>query len=253
MSIKETFEYSIQHASMQHSDTRVQRREDLGVILRRKTHVITLTEMTDITALKDLAMVNKTLPVPWQVVKPDEGDIVFCVSPVCRLIDSGGQFSVKGQRGPARLGGHPPRYNSWVTFGVNNEVITHHGVHTITGYGRNEHRKADVLKQLEDCAGLMKQHAQGRRISTGSGDLNVDVDVRSEARTIFMQAGVTTISSELEEHEATHGRRLIDFIWSLDMDSRVSADDMRTFTGTKTHSDHKQIKGVYTIRPRRLG
>jgi hypothetical protein len=208
---------------------------------------VTLTETLDeetILAIKQL--INKH-ELPYRLINPDNGDISFLIQNNARPIDWGGELSVPAQPGPAREGGHGPRFNSWCEIHAYGETIFINGVHLVTYFERSDHAHSDTrpeqqLKQVRDLGAQMRKQAKGRNLAVGSGDLNGILPNRKDMQAVFDEFKMITTAEETGVMTGTHGSSRIDYVWTMEeQDRRLSVADMKVLKSPVYNSDHDPI------------
>lgn len=223
---------------------------DTADMLARHPDLLVLTEIGDAATFSAIA--NES-GAGYHALNPDAGDIAFLVSKEARILGSGGPLAIPAQGGPARLGGHGPRHNSFVTFRLRNEFISHTGVHFVTAHPDHEHNTGDRRDEQIKQANLMGQQVQkfghGRNLSTGSGDLNAELPHLADMQAVFDKWRLTTTAEEEQDFDPTHGSARLDYVWSYDRDTRLSVRKMDVLHGE--NSDHRPVEVFFDIKPLR--
>lgn len=224
-------------------------KEDLRTLLQRQALWYTLTEFAEKQNILMTVNLLRHEFSNYRVINPDRGDVAFIIRKTAKVLDYGGRLSIKGVPGPAARGGHGPRYNSYMNIKYMGEVISANGLHTVVARipGRSP-RFDEQLKQLDDMGKQMTRFAKGTRISIGSGDLNGSLPGRSDMQRIFDKYDMTTTSEERDDNTPTHDHSRLDYVWTMDRDSRASCKDMKVLKGLNLHTDHEPIEVVIHIR-----
>jgi hypothetical protein len=181
----------------------------------------------------------------YHVVNPDAGDITFIVRRDHKILDHGGPLAIPGKPGPAKLGGHGPRHNSFVQMEIGDDVVTHTGIHFVTKTlhvgGPVPERVRQQLKQGRLVGEQMTSFGKGRHLATGSGDLNSILPRDTALQDIFDEYGLTTTSEETGVMTGTHGDARLDYFWTFDADGRISVASMKVLKGHRFFSDHDPL------------
>lgn len=222
--------------------------EDVKRALLRKPDLLVLTEAGESATVKAV----KAAAHGYQTLNPDGGDIAFLLPESTPVFDQGGELVIPAQSGSAALGGHGPRFNSFVTFGHGGETVTHTGLHLVTRHAHHASggpdRHAQQLAQAKAMAESMTKFGRGRHLATGSGDLNSELPGDRQMQAIFDHFGLTTTAAETHIHTPTHAGRHIDWMWTLDRDHRLSVDTMRVLRTAPFNSDHDPLEARLTIQ-----
>lgn len=234
------------HASLDTFMSDAKNVEDVLTVASLGPDYATFTEQGDDSVVHKISKaVQAKLGAAYQVVNPDKGDILFIVKREHRILAAAGPLSIPGQPGPARLGGHGPRHNSYVSMRIGNEQVTHTGVHFVTAHPDHQHNTGDrrdqQVKQAEDLGKQMKAFSRGRAIATGSGDLNAQLPGHTGVDEVFDKWGLTTTSEETGDRTPTHGNARLDYFWTTDRDGRVSVTKMMVRRGSRFNSDHDPV------------
>lgn len=223
--------------------------KDVRWLLARGPHLIALTEAGE---PETMAAIRNAVNGRMQVINPDIGDIAFLLSHQCTLRGSGGPLALPAQSGPAALGGHGPRRNSFVQFDLGDEIITHTSVHFVTAHEHHasggQSRVEQQLKQAELMGIQMEHFGKGSGIATGSGDLNTVLPV-GPVQDVFDKYHLTTTAVETKTFDPTHGDRRIDYVWTRDLDLRVRVSSMKILKSRIVNSDHDPVEAHMDIRP----
>lgn len=242
------------HASLDTFDTDAHNRDDVEGLVDNLVHgerrdLVTLTETGEADTV---AMIRRVAGKLYGVVNPDRGDVTFLVHRDHDVLASGGRLVIPTVHKPPSEGGHGPRFVSHVTIDLDGEELTHNGVHFVTRYADHENRKgdrhADQLRQARVVGVCMSQQGRGRRLSTGSGDLNAVLPADRHMQRIFTEAGLTTAAHETGVTTPTHGDRRIDYVWTRDADHRLIVKGMQVRRGAAWHSDHDPVDVWAVIR-----
>ena len=204
--------------------------------------VITLTETAEDRVIEGI---RRVVGKRYQVVNPDAGDITFLVHRELKVKSSGGPLVVPAVHKPASKGGHGPRHNSWVRMEYDGEDWTHNGVHTVTALAGQ--RESEQVYQLRKLGQQMNRQGQGRRVATGSGDLNGNLPSCEDLQAVFDQYNLTTAAAETNTWTPTHGKARLDYTWTRDADSRVVVNRMTVRRHADRNSDHDPIDTWATI------
>lgn len=219
-----------------------------GLVHGERRDVITLTETGEADTV---AMIRRVAGKRYTTVNPDRGDITFLVEHHHEVLTAGGRLVVPTVHKPAKDGGHGPRFVSHVTIKLGVEELTHNGVHFVTrssDHRGDADRHGQQLRQARVVGVMMGEQGRGRRLSTGSGDLNSSLPQDADMQRIFDEAGLTTTAHELGVNDPTHGDRRIDYVWTRDADHRLVVKGMRVRHGAAWNSDHDPIDVWATIR-----
>lgn len=216
---------------------------DIQELLARRPDILVVTEVGEEATFE---AIKNAAGAGYHAINPDSGDIAFLVTKEARILGSGGPLAVKAQRGPASEGGHGERRNSFVTIRLRGEVITHTGVHFVTAHpGHGVDRRDEQVSQAHSMALQVTAKGHGRNLSTGSGDLNADLERVKEVAAVFDRFHLTTTAEETGDLDPTHGHSHLDYVWSYDKDHRVSVRRMRVLHGV--NSDHNPVEVFFDI------
>jgi hypothetical protein len=246
--------FSFVHASGNTFMPTVDEKADVGHLLALRPHPlwITLTEIGQTSTVAAIREVVNQRDAPYDVINPDSGDIAFLVNHEAHVANSAGPLSVPGKPGPARLGGHGPRHNSYVELHWEDEIIYANGVHFVTFHTNHAtdsgNRSAQQVKQALDVARQMKHQASGSSIAVGSGDLNGSLPQRKDLQRVFHAYNMTTTSHETGVTTPTHGNARIDYAWTMDHDKRLHVVHMKVLRSSQFNSDHDPIVNNCEIR-----
>lgn len=212
--------------------------------------LITFTETGEAATV---AMIRRVAGKRYAVVNPDRGDVTFLVEQTHEVLTEGGRLVIPTVHKPAKDGGHGPRYVSHVTINLHGrEELTHNGVHFVTRSSDHVRdsldRHGQQLRQARVVGVMMREQGRGRRLSTGSGDLNSSLPQDGDMQRIFDEAGLTTTAHETGVETPTHGDRRIDYVWTRDADHRLVVKGMQVRRGAAWHSDHDPVDVWATIR-----
>ena len=233
----------IVHQSLDTFMSQAKNVEDVGNVVDMEPDIHTLTETADIDTVR---VIRKKFGTKVHVINPDGGDITFLIKrKAAHILHYGGPLAIPRQPGPAREGGHGPRCNSWIEMQFGDEIITHNGVHFVTAHADHTHpgrmRVDQQVKQAHLLGEQMRRQSQGRRIATGSGDLNAVLPRDKAIDDVFNEYGLTTTSEETGVTTGTHGTTRLDYIWTADRDGRVSVASMKVLKSRKYNSDHDPV------------
>lgn len=214
--------------------------------------LVTFTETADPATV---AMIRHVAGDTHRVVNPDAGDITFVVDREHEVLTAGGRLVVPAVHKPAREGGHGPRFVSHVTIRVGLDELTHNGVHFVTkragGRAVDDDRARQQRRQARVMGVLMREQGRGRRLATGSGDLNAVLPQDQSLQRVFNDHGLTTTAHETGVNTPTEGASRIDYVWTRDADRRLKVEDMVVRRGAAWHSDHDPIDVWLKIRSAR--
>lgn len=213
-----------------------------------------LTTLTETGQAETVDMI-RDLANGYHVCNPDAGDITFLVAPGHRIIASGGRLILPAFHAPAKLGGHGPRFVSWVAVDIGHgDTLVHHGAHFVTRYEDHEHdvgaRHYQQLRHARVMGMMMREAGRGLTLATGSADVNSSLPADSAMQRIFDEAGVTTTAHETGVDTPTHGSRRIDYVLTRDRDRRLEVKRMRVRRGAAWNSDHDPIDVWANIKER---
>lgn len=250
-----TTDLLLTHASLDTFMSDADNRADVEGLVDNLVHgehrdLITLTETGEADTV---AMIRRVAGKRYEVVNPDRGDVTFLVATAHEVLTAGGRLVIPTVHAPARDGGHGPRFVSHVTVKLDAaEELTHNGVHFVTR--SSDHTRGTMdrhdqqLRQARVVGMMMREQGRGRRLSTGSGDLNSSLPQDAAMQRIFDEAGLTTTAAETGVVTPTHGSRRIDYVWTRDADHRLAVKGMKVRRGAAWHSDHDPIDVWATIR-----
>lgn len=246
-----TLELRVTHAS---GDTFMSERRTLEDVERLVTGLVDgeprdLVTLTETAEPETRQLINKLLRGhPYLAVHPAAGDVTFLVSDRLHITDAGGRLAVAGVAGPASLGGHGPRYNSWVKLAVDGEVWYHVGCHLVTAKPTEPRRRTQQITQLGMMGEMLARFGRGRAIATGSGDLNAELPNRDSMQAVFDRFGLETTAHETGNATPTHGTARLDYIWTRKGDGRVTVDGMHVRRGPQWNSDHDPVDATLSVR-----
>jgi endonuclease/exonuclease/phosphatase (EEP) superfamily protein YafD len=235
------------HASLDTFNSDAANREDVAHLTEQLTSGddrlwITLTETAE---PETVAMIRRIANRRYVTLNPDAGDVTFLVHRDLEVIAAGGPVVIPAVHKPARLGGHGPRCNSWVTMRRGRYELSHVGLHLVTARTMTERgaalRLGEQRKQLEHAGELMDRLGRGDRIATGSGDLNGVLPRRKDLQQVMDAHELTTTASETRTTDKTTATARIDYVWTRDADPRLSVQRMKVRHGAGWHSDHDPI------------
>lgn len=230
------------HSSQNTFNSDAQNETDARHIFSRRPHVAAFTETSE---KKAVDRIRKASDGKYRVINPDEGDICFAVHNALHVLHFGGPLAIRGQRGPARLGGHSPRHNSYVQFMFHGDVISYTAIHTVTARGG---RTDEQVKQLNMMGQQMVSFGQGDNLAIGSGDLNGQLPIKERFQRVFDRYNLTTTAQETGDWSDTHGKNRIDYIWTYDRDGRLKVTGMNVLRDRMFYSDHNPIEAFMSIR-----
>lgn len=230
------------HASLNTFTTDANNENDAHRIFSRHPHVVAFTETSEKKAVEG---VRDAADGRYKVINPDAGDICFALRTDLPLLHAGGPLAIPGKRGPARLGGHAPRHNSYVQFRFHGDIISYTAIHTVTARGG---RTDQQVKQLRMMGQQMVSFGQGDHLAIGSGDINGQLPSKDSFQRVFNTYHLTTTAEEEHDNTPTHGPYRLDYIWTYDLDGRVRCIDMRVLRNMGYHSDHDPVEAFLAIR-----
>lgn len=237
-------QYDIVHASGNTFMSEAKTAEDIKNLLKLHALLYTLTETAEQSTVHLIRGVTSAHSEDYRVFNPDRGDITFILRRDATYEDDGGELAIPGEAGPAAEGGHGPRFNSWIKFRYSREIISHTGVHFVTAH---PNRRDKQLKQARLMGELMNQFGQGGKLATGSGDINASLPGNKDMQAVFDNHGLTTTAKETGVNTPTHEGSRLDYIWTLDKDSRLSVPKMKVLP-IGYNSDHNPVLATIQVR-----
>lgn len=237
---------TVQHNSMQFSDTAIQQKQDVAAVLSRPADVVTWTE----------SGWKEPLFRFFKEIGPKKGYHVYAhkyglgvavKESFGKVLRSGYQPGI-GTARPDDPKKFYPRGIAWSEVETTTgEIMTFGAVHYITG-GRNPRQGYRYWRNrayAKVIGAWTTRFGEGRKLAFISGDVNI-VDRLDD---VFFGQPLTTCWDEIEKWPNTgHGN--IDVVASYDADTRVKCVKARVLDDTvfPLHSDHFMIEAVYSVR-----
>lgn len=236
---------------MKFNQSRAQIESDAEDILSRESDFVGFTEAPPGGNVRPV-LLEVALDFGYRLHR-GPGDTCIAVQRDWKVVDSGSELVVERKPGPARLGGHGPRFIDFVTAERDGEIVSVHEAHWLTGYTRSNERKAQHVEMTQAMIRNVRAHAPGRALSFFMGDININErldqgkdPLRPHAQ--FTKAGLQTIWDELQTYTpGTHGTgNPIDIIGKTVLDARVTGRKVKVWP--KGHSDHRAMSAFYEVR-----
>lgn len=229
----------ITHASMKHSDSAKEFREDLRTLDGYGGDIIGFTEVGDRNSLlNDFARANGLAAITYP-----HGDGGY-------LIRTGPNLKVKRKNAVKAHPGEPGKYGARYVHEV--AVIFHgreiwmHEAHWVNKAEVNKSRGEDHAKMTRTIASEVRKHAQGDKISFFGGDLNFDPNERGYPRHLFRENKLMVCWDDAGVQPPTGpGGGTIDLIGRYGPDKDVSFKRYKVHN--RGNSDHRPFSVWYEI------
>lgn len=240
------FHLQLQHSSMQFSDTPAAQLADAEKVFTVGSDVITGTEAGAEAFLRILRAAARMHGYTFHASGRGEW---IAIRDGLGVVRREGMIPVlKGQRGPARLGGHAPRGIFWTEIEIPHVgLVTSSTGHYLTkGRTLMTFRGRENRRYIEALGAFALEHGRGSRLVFFGADTNMNDRTAQVVGPLL-----TTAWDELGLHPSTHGPHgsPLDVIASYNHDGRVRCVHAEVLDRLHLNTDHQTIVATYAIRP----